>query len=310
MKNKDNLPIVFFNYLTFVKIVIEMQKFYRIGLINDNRPWEAVSYPLAFIKTKQNISPFEMISLFDIESVIISHALFPDDEFKNYSPSRASFDKGVNENMLEKVSPLLLKYPKLDFCCKLHSHPNGTKFLSKKDKDMTLLALSQQKETGLNTNFHFIMTCEKESWQDINSWQIHAYAINQNRDFLPLSIEFIYQNNLLLKEALNPPFYKSKLNYFWLNKFVSFVNNETDYKAEICELYRGWASWCIYFNNHEIHICFPPDFPSNSEIKIIYFGKETEVLNSIELSSCIIYSYYNKTIEQKLIDKILTLKKE
>lgn len=308
MKKLDYLPKVFFSEQAFLKVVLEMQKFYKKGLELSGSAWEAVAYPLAFLKTRKSISPFEMISLRDIDKVIVSHVFYPDDEYKNYSSARANFLPGVNENMEKKISPILLKYPLLDFCCKLHSHPSGRASLSGGDKKFSILnSLNDYQERGLNTILSFVMTSKKYLWQEENSWKISAFALDNNRENIFLETEIIPHDSAIIQESREMPFYKLERNFLWMKKCLDFFAKNQTYQVEICELYRAWISWCFYLPDSELHICFSPNFP-DSDIRVIAFGRFTEVLPSLRLNFLLKDFYYKDEVNTGLLEEILTLK--
>lgn len=139
---KSRLPTVYVSQTAKQKILAEVERWAREGLMREGVPYEAIAYPLsALIGRGERLSmpsPLETLSVSALSAIVLVDAAIPPDDVKSFSaynchfqaPDLDLFQRMFNAQIAESVN----KHPRLSVFSKLHSHPfEGGDFLSSGD---------------------------------------------------------------------------------------------------------------------------------------------------------------------------------
>lgn len=274
-------PKVYFSVNALRNITAEVSRWYQKGIEKRGKPFEAVGFPLSYVKLQQDLvkSPVEIVETRDIDSLIVTHIAIPHDRVKNYSEGRANFRKrGVDieeygQIFFEKrIQPIIRKYPLLEIVSRLHSHPLsggifhsiGDKFTFQRDE---IAAYSK----GMGVSFSFIMTPKKTTREELK-WDLICFLINGEKKEKKLEIEIVGNNHPLISEAKQPPYHLRDNGRLFEAEIKAIGNRFLAFREE--NFSRGWKSF--WFKNLEGEIIFllPPFFPEKKpKIYISETGK-------------------------------------
>jgi len=282
------LPKVYILNEALVKATKEVKKFYLLGKNRDNNPCEASMYILAVLVQRPGIfkSPFELLELSEIESVIVTHVVYPADKFKDNKPGYAGFKapKGYTANRMNMIFREMLltyinRYPLIDLLGNIHSHTFiKADSMSGGDNQDSKRSMARFKRSGLNTRFKFLMSPNSNSGED---WGIYGFAYQNGNPRRLSGLEVISRNHSLFKAAIEKPCYYSSDFTQWAKQQCYALEVEFGLKLRWEQIVRGWSTLDVLnLNGKEISICFPPFFPE-SPIKVYYFnGKKYIALNT------------------------------
>ena len=256
-KRNQKIPHVFVAQKAFNRATREAEKFYQLGKKQSKSPWEAAMYPLAALKLRGGLckSPLEYIELSETEVVIVTHVLYPSDEYKDYSSGHAGFEEGANDYLNPIIDRCIQRYPLIDAFCKMHSHTSkGGSYLSTGDLNCSVFnSYNWFREKGLNTMFSFVLNPSKDSWQ------VTCFGLNEQGKNVVVPVETIPDSDILVKEAKSLPYYMTRDGAVWCD------HNKEELKAQGYRvarniLRRGWRRYSIFAQKTYV-ICLPPLFP-------------------------------------------------
>jgi hypothetical protein len=272
MYNHDALPVVLISQAALDKSLIEAERFYLLGLMKENRPYESVMFPMASLLLKKEVekSPLEFVELHEIERVVIVYELIPPSKLKNYTPGSASFklpedskDNNIDEAFNSVIRKIQDKYPLLSIFCRQHTHPwEGGKRLSGADENHVLSRMEWFRKKGLNTVFNIVMSRYQ------GSWLFSCYGLDQKLAQRKIKIDLIANNHPYVQEAKQPAYYMTPQGSAWCDASEEELQ-KSGYSADSTYLQRGWHEYLVELKsnssasstNSKIAICLPPLFP-------------------------------------------------
>lgn len=270
MKRKK-YPVVFVCQDAADKASREATEYYRRGLKRGKMPWEAAMYPLAFLKTRVHKSPLDLLSLSEIEYIVITHVLYPPDRFKNHGPNHAGFLEGANDYLNPAIDGYFRRYPLLEACCKMHSHPMGGNSLSSGDlRDNVFNAYSWFRNKGLNTMFSFILTPQ------VGKWRFNAYGLTDWATQAKLEVRFISRNHSLARTAFAQPYWQTPAGAAWCDENKALLKQD-GYSVTRYHLRRGWRRYAVTAQGRTWLICLPPNFPQET-VKVYAVSTSNQIL--------------------------------
>jgi hypothetical protein len=261
-------PKVYFSERALKQITAEVSRWYGKGIRETGKPFEAVGFPLSYIKLARGITkgPVEIISSQDIDLLVVTHIAIPQDKVKNYSANHANFRKdGIDVEkcsrifLEKKVSPLIRRFPLLEIISRLHSHPFPSgKFHSLGDKFTFHRDEIDVFGKGIGVSFSFIMTPKKESGNELE-WDLTGFMVDGIGKEKRLTIEIVDENHPLIREAKQQPYYKQKEGISFERGIRKIGEEFVCFREQIFS--RGWKSFWFKNSENEIIFLIPPFFP-------------------------------------------------
>lgn len=296
-------PKVKIGWQTWVQIAQEVSKWAEHGKELGKDPLECVFYPLTQVVLSKNrtFTPFDTISLSDVEEFIISAVFIPPHKYANYSACAASFvaPNGDLEKMqkvfTEGIDLQLMFHPQLYFLGPGHSHPFSVDSTAPSTTDinhhMQPYRLKNEKLLGFRFSLALIVVqtsdnvlCELKKGYPSNyfkylNWQACAFVLDENEKVQNLGIAKISKHN----ELPTKPFYRSSKGTIWESLQKSFLGEK------LIEHQRWPGAWTSFLIKQDLEnatlVMLPSNFPIQPAVKQT-ISLVTKQASSAELWSC------------------------